>query len=324
VNELVSRKIHSNLERLGVDMNSSEMQVFRAILFAARGTDKPVNYDDVVSGLESITNKKYTKAYIYRRLNALAESGFIMVDKIHTPRMYTITETSVAKALDAKRRDKLSKSLTKRQDLTTRLNRLKSVKCQDLALMLYNQLAGDSSVKGSFMIEGVENVRSTIIREFADGAKEGDLVRILGHSSTLADGLGPSGVTELRVMQAGFRGVKVLGLLTPVGQDTFDVDLMAKHLVPLADVFKNAASTGNIQLRISHEPINTYRMLSLNEDKMLLYLTHAKASDVAALVHRKDNPGLLDDALRTFDEIWDNSIDVLEIVKQTAQKKQVA
>jgi len=318
---VASKNLQTKLEKLGVDMSSSEMQVFRAVLMAAGSTEKPVNYHEIATSLESIANKKYTKAYIYRRLNSLEEGGFIIADTIHSPRTYTVTESSVATALESRRKEKLSENLTRRQEITTRINRLKSLKSQDLALMLHKQLAGASSIEDSLLIEGVENVRSAIIREFADGANEGDIVRVLGHASTLAEGLGPSGVTELRVMQAGLRGVKVLGLLTPVGQDTFDVELLAKHLVPLADVFEKAASTGNIQLRLSREPINTYRIVSLNEDKMLLYLTHAKESDVAALVHRKDNPGLLDDALRTFDEIWETSIDVLEIVKQMAQKE---
>jgi DNA-binding PadR family transcriptional regulator len=324
VNTVASKKLQTNLEKLGVDMGSSEMQVFQAVLMAAGSTEKPVNYHEIATCLEAIANRKYTKAYIYRRLNSLEEDGFIIADTIHSPRTYSITESSVTKALDSRRKEKLSENLTRKQDLTTRIHRLKSIKSQDLALMLHKQLAGVSGIDDSLLIEGVENVRSTIIREFADGANEGDVVRVLGHTSTLAEGLGPGGVTELRVMQAGLRGVKVLGLLTPVGQDTSDVELLAKHLVPLADVFEKAASTGNIQLKISREPINTYRIVSLNEDKMLLYLTHAKESDVAALVQRKDNPGLLDDALRTFDEIWESSIDVLEIVAQIAKKEHTA
>ena len=315
-----SKRLMTTLQKLGVDMSSSEMQVFRAVLMAAKGTEKSVNYHEIATSLESI-DRKYTKAYIYRRLRNLEEDGFVIADTIHSPRTYTITESSVAKALNSRRKERLSESLTKRQDLTTKLNRLRSVKSQELALMLHKQLVGVSAFSDSLLIEGVENVRSTIIREFADGAREGDVVRVLGHASTLAEGLGPGGVTELRVMQAGFRGVKVMGLLTPVGQDTFDVKLLAKHLVPLAEVFEQAASTGNIQLRLSQEPLKTYRIVSLNEDKMLLYLTHAKESDVAALVHRNDNPGLLDDALRTFDEIWETSIDVLEIVKKMAQRE---
>ena len=316
---MVSKKFQSNLEKLGVDLNSSEMQVFRAVLIAAGGTDKYVNYSQIDESLESLANKKFTKAYIYRRLSDLEKSGLIVVDDIHTPRTYAVVEASVSDALDERRRERLSESVTKREELTRIINRLKSVKSNELALMLHKQLAGKSTIEESGIIEGVENVRSVIIREFADGAQPGDVVRVLGHASTLADGLGPGGVTELRVMQAGFRGVKILGLLTPVGKQTLDVKIMADHLAPLAEVFAQAAKTGNIFLKLIPEPVNTYRIVSLNEDKMLLYLTHAKDSDVAALVHRKDNPGLLDDALRTFDKLWEKSIDVLEMVANMTQ-----
>jgi hypothetical protein len=320
--DVSTKKSRSNLEKLGVDINSSEMQVVRAVLVAAGGADKYVQYMEIAASLESLANKKYTKAYIYRRLSDLEKSGFIVMDNIRSPRTYAIVETSVAKALEAKRTEKLSESLSQKQDLTTKLNRLKFVRSQELALMLHKQLAGDSSIEESIMIEGVENVRSTIIREFADRGKKGDLVRVLGHASTLAEGLEPGGVTELRLMQSGFRGVKVQGILTPVGDDSLNLNLMASHLTPMVEVFEQASKTGNIQLRFSSEPIKTYRMLTLNENKMLLYLTHAKESDMAALVHRKDNPGLIDDAIRTFDELWETGIDVLDIINQMLQKKQ--
>ncbi|TET09162.1 MAG: hypothetical protein E3J86_08970 [Candidatus Thorarchaeota archaeon] len=310
------KKIQQQFDTLRVDMNSSHMQVFQAILTAAGGPDKPVSYGEIAKNLESLFDKKYTKAYIYRRLNDLVEDGFIIVDTILTPRTYSFSETSVKNALETKRKEEHSSRLTKQEELTTKLNRLKAAKSQDLVLMLHNQLVGISSIEGSVMIEGIENVRSTIIREFADGAKEGDLVRVLGHSSTLAEGLEPGGVTELKLMQSGFRGVKVKGLMTPTGQDTLDLNLMIRHVGPMVEVFKEVIKTGNIELRFTREPIDTYRIVSLNEDKMLLYLTHAKESDMAALIHRKDNPGLVDDALRTFDELWETGIDVLEIVKQ--------
>ncbi|MGY5864191.1 MAG: hypothetical protein RTV41_06270 [Candidatus Thorarchaeota archaeon] len=316
-----SKQILSNLEKLGVDMNSSEMQVFRAVLIAAGGTGKPVKFSEISTSLESIIDRKFTKAYIYRRLNDLEKNGFITIDTINTPRTYTIVEASLAKTLETKRKKKLAERLTEKQDITTKLSRLQSVKKQELALMLHKQLAGTSSLGESGVIEGVENVRSTIIREFADGAKEGDLVRVLGHASTMAEGLGPGGVTELRLIQSGFRGVKVMGLLTPVGQDELNLNLTASHIRPMVDTFQQAAKTGNIQLRFSREPINTYRIVSLNEDKMLLYLTHAKESDMAALVHREDNPSLIDDAIRTFDELWETGIDVLDLVKQMLQKQ---
>lgn len=321
MNEVASKKLQRDLEELGLDMNSSEMQVFRAVLLAAGGTSKPVTYDKISTSLESIVDKKFTKAYIYRRLNDLDEKGFIKVDTINTPRTYTILESDVANALESEREMKLAESVAKKEEITSKLKRLSAVKSQELALMLHKQLAGTSSSGDSGVIEGVENVRSTIIREFADGAKEGDTVRVLGHASTMAEGLGPGGVTELRLIQSGFRGVKVLGLLTPVSDDKLDLELITGHLAPMVDSFKEAVKTGNIQLKFSKEPINTYRIVTLNEDKMLLYLTHAKESDMAALVHREDNPGLIDDALKTFDELWETGIDVLELVQQMLKKQ---
>ncbi|MHA2158178.1 MAG: hypothetical protein ACXABE_04730, partial [Candidatus Thorarchaeota archaeon] len=240
-----SDRFQSDFEKLGVDMNSSQMQVFRAVLIAAGGTGKSVKYDEIAKCLESIVDKKFTKAYIYRRLNDLEKDLFISVDTINSPRTYSVTESSIAKALDAKRLKKLSESLTKREDITTKLNRLKSIHGQGLAIMLHKQLAGTSSIGESGVIEGVENVRSTIIREFADGAKEGDTVRVLGHTSTLADGLGPGGVTELRLIQSGFRGVKVLGLLTPLEKDSLDLNFMASHLTTMMETFEQAVKTGN-------------------------------------------------------------------------------
>lgn len=256
-------------------------------------------------------------------MNDLEEQGFITIDTIHTPRTYSISESGVTKALEAKRSEKLSESLAKKQDVTMKLNRLKSVKSQDLALELHKQLVGGYSIDKSLVIEGIENVRSTIIREFADEAKEGDRIRILGHASTLAEGLGPGGITELKVMQSGFRGVKVQGLLTPVKQENLDVNLMAGHLTPMVEVFEQVTKTGNIQLKLTPEPIKTYRIVCLNEDKMLLYLTHAKESDIAALILKEDNPGLINDAIKTFDELWESSIDVLDMVKQILQKNAV-
>jgi len=317
----MSEKDQHDLDRLGVDLNSNQIQVFRAILTAAGGPDKTVSYGDIDSNLVSLFEKKYTKAYIYRTLNELEKDGFITIDTIRTPRTYAITETNVMTALEVKRKEEHSSRLTKQEELTTKLNRLKETKSQDLALMLHKQLVGISSIEGSIMIEGIENVRSTIIREFADGAKEGDLVRVLAHASTMAEGLGPGGVTELRLIQGGFRGVKIQGLLTTSGDESLNLNLMVSHLSTMVDVFEQASQTGNIQVRISREPINTYRIVSLNEDKMLLYLTHAKESDMAALIHRKDNPGLVDDALRTFDELWETSIDVLELLKQYLRKE---
>ena len=316
-----SKKLKSDLELLGIDLSTSQMQTFQAVLLSAGSTGKAVEYGQIAKHLETQAGREFTKAYIYRRLQALEETGLITTDTFAHPRTYSITESSVAKTIESQRLKRLSEYLTLRQDLTTNLNRLKMANPQELAIILHRILAGSISVGKSGIIEGVENVRHTIIREFADGAKKGDVVRILAHASTIAEGLGPAGVTELKILETGFKGAKVRGLLTPMQQGSINPNLMAAHLTPLMDVFHQATKTGNIQLKFSREPANTYRMVSLNEDKMLLYLTHAKESDMAALVHHKDNPGLIDDAIKTFDTLWETGIDVLDNVRVMLQRE---
>ncbi len=304
------------LARLGVDLNSGQMMVFKAIITAAGGLSKSVTYKEVADAIKIGADKIYSKAYVYRQLNSLEEEGFIIVDAIQHPQRYGISESALSTALKRKSQHSLSKLLSKRQEITTQLNLLETANPEEVAITAYNNLVGISPIGESTIIEGIENVRSTVIREFADGAKSGDYVRVLAPASTLADGLGPGGMTELRIMQGALKGVKVHGILTPLQHQEMSTQLIAGFLKTLSGPFMEAVSTGNVNVKLAKEPVQTYRMVSLNNEKMLLYLTHAKESDVAALIHRGNNAGLIDDAVSTFDKLWENGLDVVEVITE--------
>jgi Fe2+ or Zn2+ uptake regulation protein len=302
------------LAKIGVDMNSNQMMVFKAVLVAADGLSKQVTYQDVADVLKKTSDKKYSKAYVYRQLSSLEEEGFIIMDPVQHPQRYSVIESSVSNALKRKSQQTISKLLKKRQDLTTQVNLLETVNPEDVAIAAYNTLVGITSLGESTIIEGIENVRSTVIREFADGAKKGDHVRVLAPASTIANGLGPGGMTELRIMQGASKGVKVHGMLTPLHQSNMSTELIAGFLKTISGPFIEAVNTGNVKIKLAREPVQTYRMISLNNEKMLLYLTHAKDSDVAVLIHRGNNAGLIDDAVSTFNRLWENSVDIVDIV----------
>jgi len=307
-----------NLHQLGVDVDSSQIMVLKALMAAAGGLSKFVKYKEIAEHLERLEKKKYTKAYIYRRLTDLENDEFIVVDTIQHPRQFSISEAGIVKALEKKRKKMLSETQTKRQEVTSKRNLLATTNPEEVAMTLYNQLAGLDSINGSVVIEGVESVRSTIIREFGEIAKPGDEIRVIAPASILDRGLEQAGMAELSLMARASDGVKVIGLLTPIeGKQSITMKLILNYIENVGEAFINLASTGNILLRIAKENIKTYRMVSLNSEKMLLYLTHAPESDMAALIQRKDNPGLIDDAVKTFDTIYDEGIDVMDIVKQS-------
>lgn len=311
---MIKSKSAELLAKIGVDLDSSQMMVFKAVLEAAGGTSKQVTYKDVVDKLRKTSEKKYSRAYIYRQLSSLEDDGFIIVDAIHRPQRYSVSEPFLSGAVKRKSELAISQLLNKRQALTTQLNLLETANPEDVAITAYNRLVGITSLGVSTIIEGIENVRSTVIREFADGAKKGDHVRVLAPASTIADGLGPGGMTELRIMQRASKGVKVHGMLTPLHQSNMTTELIAGFLKTISGPFTEAVNTGNVRVKLAREPMQTYRMVSLNNEKMLLYLTHAKESDAAVLIHRGNNAGLIDDAVSTFERLWKNGVDIVDIV----------
>lgn len=317
-------KIEDTLERLGVDITSNNMIIAKAILLASEESAKPVTFKMISDSIKKATKKKYTRAYIYRCLSSLEKDEIIAVDAIRHPRSYAISETTIEKSLQRKKKDILSNLLTKRQVLTTDLNLIESVMAEDVAATTYKKLAGIGTADESLVIEGIENVRGTIIREFAECAQKGDVIRVIAPASLFSGGLSQAGVAEQRIMARALDGVTAMGLIVPDDQMNDATDQIAKFVGPVGKIFIKMAETGNISLKLTRESLKTYRMVSLNSDRMLLYLTHAAESNMAALIHRKDNPGLIDDAIATFDRLFEDGIDVVGLVKQMLSSNSMA
>jgi len=312
-----------NLQQLGVDVDSSQMMVLKGLMAAAGGPSKFVTYKEIAAHLGKLEKKKYTKAYIYRRLTDLEKEGFIVVDTIQHPKQFSISEAGIVKSLMKKRKMRLSEIETKRQNVTTKQKILTTTNPEEVAMTLHNQLVGLDTIEGSVVIEGVESVRSTIIREFGEVSKPGDEIRIIAPASVIDGGLRKSGLAEMSLMARANDGVKIICVLMPVeGKQSATTDLILNYIQHIGDAFNKLASTGNISFRIAKKNYQTYRMVSLNSDKMLLYLTHAAESDMAALIQRKDNPGLIDDAVKTFDIIFNEAIDVMVTVNQALSENQ--
>jgi DNA-binding PadR family transcriptional regulator len=300
----------ADFDRLGIDLNSSQMIVLKALMGAAGGTSKAVSYKEIANYLENMQKKKYSKAYIYRQLTELEKEGYVTAhQEIGQVRNYQISEAEIRKMLKEKREEALSALEEKKDEYSKRRKLLQSVNPENVAFSVFNQLMGLEPVKGSLIIEGQENVRSTIIREFGETAKPGDILRIIAPASLLTPGgLKQVGAAELSLIRRAVDGVKIVGLLMPAeGKITFTKELIDRYVSTIADTFTKLFSTGNISFRIAKKNYKTYRMVSLNSDKMLLYLTHAAESDMAALVQYKDNPGLIDDAIKTFDTIFEEA-----------------
>ncbi|MFW9967616.1 MAG: hypothetical protein ACFFEA_10725 [Candidatus Thorarchaeota archaeon] len=305
-------------EKLGVDMNSRDMQVLKAVAELASKNPEGATYADLSKHL---TKKgiKLSKVWIYKCLSRLENADYIITERISIPRLYLTSQRIIANALEKKRKAKVEELKSDRKEVRTELDSIKGTSVEDLTMMVYDTIVGSGPIDSSTVIEGVENVRSILIKEFFHKAQPGDIIRLMAPTQAIDREGETSGVTEMELLMKAAEGIKLRTILIPTVDASRDQGILATYIGDLKDFLIETILGGNIEIRSPGAPIKTYRMVSLNNDVMLLYLTHAPASDMAALVRREDNPGLLDDALNTFDRIFDNGIDMITMIAKLAE-----
>jgi Fe2+ or Zn2+ uptake regulation protein len=315
---LSDRSEEDSFGKLGVDMTSRDMQVLKALAEVASRNPEGVTYADLSSHL---TEKgiKLSKVWIYKCLSRLEEDGFVITERISNPRQYLTSQRIIANALEQKRKAKVDGLKSDREKATADLESVKGTSVEDLTMMAYDTIVGSVPIDTSTVIEGVENVRSTLIREFFQKAKPGDVIRLLAPIQAIDRDNETSGVTELELLKKAAEGIRLLSILVPTEDESRDPKVISKYIGGLGEILREVMLTGNLEVRSPKTPLKTYRMVALNTNVMLLYLTHSPASDMAALVRREDNPGLVDDALNTFDKIWDVGVDIMETVAMLAE-----
>jgi Fe2+ or Zn2+ uptake regulation protein len=294
---LSSKGSKDTLERLGVDMTSRDMQVLKALTEVASRSSEGVTYTDISSHLKE-KGIKLSKVWIYKCLSRLEDEGFVVTERISNPRSYTTSQRIIADALEKKRKAKVDELKSEKEEVSAELESVKNTSVEDLTMMVYNTIVGSVPIDSSTVIEGVENVRSILIKEFFQKAKKGDILRVIAPTQVIDRGGQTSGITEMELLQKAAEGIELRTILVPTEDASRDPGLIAAYIGDLKDILMEALQGGSLKIKSPGAPLKTYRMVSLNNDVMLLYLAHAPASDMAALVRREDNPGLLDDAFR--------------------------
>jgi DNA-binding PadR family transcriptional regulator len=304
-------------ERIGVDMSSRDLQVLRLLI----GMEKSLNGVTFAELFDHLKEKgmKLSKVWIYKCLGRLEDEGFISTERIESPRQYKTSEGFIAEALKRKLSSRVNELKSDQAELKGGLKTLKDTTVRDLTMMAYGTIVGSVPIDTSTVIEGVENVRSTLIREIFQKARPGDIIRQIAPIQAIDRDYETSGVTEMQLLMKAAEGIRLRSILVPTEDASRDPGVITRYIGGLGKLLQEVMKTGNIEVRSPKTPLKTYRIVALNTDVMLLYLTHSPASDMAALVRREDNPGLVDDALNTFDKIWDEGVNVMETMARLAE-----
>ena len=193
---------------------------------------------------------------------------------------------------------------------------IEGVNMRDMANIIVGIMTGRKPKLTSGHIEGTANVRIAMIRELCGNTKPGDVLRLTEGANLLDLSPAKSGPVEKALLEAIQDGLTIKALLTsqmPQGQGPAS---LASFLSESSSLVVQGIIDGRLQLRATPQPTSTYRMLCLNEEKMILFMSRAPYPDSAALIHRDDNTTMVDDAVATFDGLWESAIDISAMLKQ--------
>jgi Fe2+ or Zn2+ uptake regulation protein len=192
-------------EGIGVDMGSRDMQVLKALVDVASRNPEGVTFSELFGHLNDM-GMKLSKVWIYKCLSRLEDEGFINTERIGNPRRYITSQTIIAGALKKKLKSRVQELKSDREKVRAHQESVKSTSVEDLTMMVYDTIVGRVPIDVSTVIEGVENVRSALIREFFQKAKPTDTIRMLAPVQVIDRGGETSGVTEMELLMTAVEG----------------------------------------------------------------------------------------------------------------------
>ncbi len=305
-----------DLEKLGVHLSAPEIQVLGAMLRAGNRTQGEITFQQIYADITSERAKAPSKAWIYKCISNLESNQFITVNRLGKPRRYTATIETIMAGLANSRSRQLDILGDERKKLSENLESLEGADMQNVASVVIGIMTGRKPRLISGHIEGRDNVRIALIRELCGNTSPGDVLRLTEGVNLLDLNPAKSGPVEKALLEAIQDGLTIKALLTsqmPRGQGPAS---LASFLSKTSSLVVQGILDGRLQLRATPQPTLTYRMLCLNEEKMILFMSKAPYPDSAALIHREDNATMMDDAIATFDRLWESAIDISAILKQ--------
>ena len=305
-----------DLGRIGVHLSTPEIQVLGAMLRAGTETQEEITFQQVYANITRERSKAPSKAWVYKCISNLESNQFITVNRLGKPRFYTATIETIMAGLANSRSKQLGILGNERKELSENLKSLEETDMQDVASVIIGIMIGRKPKSTSGHIEGRDNVRLAMIRELCGNTNPGDVLRLTEGVNLMDLSPSTSGPVEKALLEAVQDGLTIKALLTsqmPQGQGPA---ALASFLSKTSSLVLQGIVDGRLQLRTVPQPTSTYRMLCLNKEKMILFMSKAPFPDSAALIYRDDNPTMVDDAVATFDRLWESAIDISAILKQ--------
>lgn len=295
------------LRRVGINLLDFEIELIGCLYQIGEGFSSWATATEIWQQLtsRSAKPKQISKAWVYRGLSELVERGFIQVDRINRPIKFMMTSDTLVQGIERKKSEKKEELLEMRRVLSKRVDSFARIDAKELATDLMNYLKGEGMAAKSGVIEGIDNVRAVIDQEIVGRAQAGDKIWIINPISILQFAQMNS-PTYRKIFEATDRDVNIRGLLILTGEEeTTNLPRIDVHMTNTMKLFLESMQQMSIEIRVLPSQVRTYRMLGLNKERIMLYLSDVAQADIAALIRYEDNPSFVEDAASSFERLWE-------------------
>ncbi|MHA1929163.1 MAG: hypothetical protein ACTSV2_11375 [Candidatus Thorarchaeota archaeon] len=310
----MTSEIREHLETIGVGISSRDSTILKTILLLKDGK-VPTTFSEIKKHLNETLEIKLGKQWIYKCLVNLEQEGFILVDRMSSPKIYQTDTNRIKDVLERKITEATSELVSERKRMHDNIETLEKQDMKTVADYMMRLARVSDFPASSKILEGNLAVKNAII-EMCSGASKNDIIRI-SEKIKMQDLKGmESGQAESTWMLAAQNGAKAQILVE--FSSSPHKDLVKDIKTALGDIFAvamDAIKKGNIMIRTSTGTPFPHKLTALNNEAMVVSLMGANlTADDGILVRSVSNPDLFTDVIDNFDRIWDQAQDVVDIL----------
>lgn len=295
---------------LDVDVEGSEMQVLKTLIELSETGMKNLTANSIHDEFVRKRGREVSVSWIYKCLKSLEKEGLVLVDSMRRPHHYDTSPSVLRNAV-------LDRLKTMKQRKRAELDRQKeylsildSVDVDELAIYVLEQILGARTTVQERVVEGNEAVGHVMIEELVSKGGKGDVLRTIQPLATIQNANVVFGPFEEKMLDAMIKGLQIKALIVPPEGNIDVVCIMNDYLGSHRERVGTLIETGQLELRLLPTHRNTYRMMCMNSQTMLLFISELYLPDTAAVFYENDSYPIISDALNLFFELWEEAQDL--------------
>jgi hypothetical protein len=313
----LNKELQESLEKIGIKTGDEEkpiiLRLLGVILKTCGSPPKSLSLTEIYEAMKKETPKKeFTKAWVRRVLNQLVDMKLVQIEDETAYRKHYVSDVNIVmgglEELKSRMTDATRDEISVLQE---NLESINEIQCAFLAQELVKGLTGKSELITSRIIKTLEEFQRVLKYNIQDVSKKGDIIRAtMGWIKPFLKG--DRVKRTQRFFDAAMRGVEVRYLIiSDIIQIESADDLDVESTMGMLEAVHNLQEKGmKFDARLYQGPPN-YTFIALNEECMLLVVSETPLR--ATFTTRRFNPDLIDNAIESFEQQWDDSVSLLEL-----------